>query len=317
MRYTEAERLRSEMGTVESFLAALPADAVLERLSWQSRLELLQARLAEVESKPQATPLSLTFRGTPVEGTRSIDATFASKALKSFVEATETVTASLVKADLRDHGPLPTAGGRALRVVDTAVGSFGFELELPPPAEAPQAVLPAVEVADPYVEAIATTLRLLDQAAREDDDAVSDLIAEIHPRAAAKVRAFAAVLDDHDARFAVAFRGKQVRLDAPEQVRRVMATLAESNISEQDETHQGTLLGVLPASRRFEARLAERGVVSGRVGQEVADIAAFKGQWENKEAQLTVRVVRFRSRIRYVLLDAVAPGEGVTGGGQG
>lgn len=227
MRYAEAERLRAEIGTVERFLAETPEDSIIERMSWESRLEVLRERLFEVEARPQPYPLSITFRGAPVDGTRSIDATFASKAVRAFVEATDTVTASLVTDDLRASGRLPGSGARSLRIVATAVGSFGFELELPPaPSEAPS-LFPS-EDADLHVAAIETTLRLLDEAATDDEAAISKRIAEIHPRAAAKVRAFASVLAENDALFAVSFRDEQVRFDSDAQVKRVLESLADA-----------------------------------------------------------------------------------------
>ena len=315
MRYTEAERLRAEIGTVERFLAETPEDSIIERMSWESRLEVLRERLAEVEARPQAHPLLITFRGAPVEGTRSIDATFASKAMRAFFKATDTVTASLVTDDLRDHGRLPGAGARSLRIVATAVGSLGFELELPPAPEVEtQKLLSPSEDADPHVEAITTTLRLLDEAATDDEDAISDLIAEIHPRAAAKMRAFASVLAEHDALFAVAFGDRQVRFDSHAQVKRVVESLAESDISEADETHTGTLLGVLPESRRFEARLADGQAVHGKVDRAVPDIATFKQRWENQAASLAFRVVRVRTRSRHILTGAKAPTDDGTEG---
>jgi hypothetical protein len=304
MRYTEAQRLRSEIGTVEGFLSALPEDAVLERMSWESRLTVLRERLTEVEAQPEAHPLTLVFRGAPVEGSRSIDATFASRAVKAFVEATDTVAASLLSDGLRDRGRLPGTGGRSLRIVDTTVGSFGFELELPPAAPAQQAALFPHDAPDPYVDAIVTTMKLLDQAARHDEDAISDLVAEIHPRAAAKVRGFAQVLAESGALFGAAFGDREVRFENNEEVGRVMTSLAESDISEDRETLGATLLGVLPESRRFEARLADRKVVQGTIDRAVADIDAFKARWENKEARLEFRVVRVRSRTRYVLTGA-------------
>lgn len=307
MRYTEAELLRSEIGTVERFLAETPETAIIMRMSWKSRLDVLRERLKDAEARPHAHPLSITFRGAPVDGTRSIDATFASKAVRAFVEATDMVTASLVSEHLSDRGPLPGEKSRSLRIVDTAHGSFGFELELPPAAEDAAQKLPFLpDEVDPYVEAIGTTLQLLGEAATDDEDAISDLIAEIHPRAASKVRAFANVLVENNALFAVAFRNKKVRFDTDAQVKRVVESLAESDISETDETHNGTLLGVLPESRRFEARLADGSLVRGRVDRSVTDIADFKRHWENREVHLTFRVVRVRTRSRYILTDAVA-----------
>ena len=305
MRYTQAQLLRSEISTVERFLAETPEDQLIMRKTWESRLKVLRERLVEAQALPQTHPLSITFRGKPVEGTRSINATFASEAVRAFVEATDTVTASLVTDDLRERGPLPGARDRSLRIVGTATGSFGFELELPPaPPEAPL-LFPSKSI-DPHVEAITTMLRLLDEAATGDEDAISDLIAEIHPRAAARVREFASVLVKNEALFAVTFLDRQVRFDRDAQVKRVVESLADSDISEDKETFTGTILGVLPESRRFEARLAAGQVVQGKVDRNVPDLAAFKQRWENREVNLTFRVVRVRTRRRYILIGAEA-----------
>lgn len=303
MRFTQEELLLSEIGTVERFLAETPEDSIIMRMSWKSRLEVLHERLAEAKARPQAYPLSITFRGAPVEGMRSIDASFAGKVVRAFVEATDTVTASCVSETLHDRGRLPGVGPRSLRIVDTAVGSFGFELELPP-APAEDGVPPISPGDDPYVGAIDTTLRLLEEAASEDEDAISDLVAEVHPRAAGKVRAFASVLAENDALFAVAFRGRQLRFDDIEQAKRVVASLAEADISEELQTHVGTVLGVLPESRRFEARLEGGELLQGKVDRSVADIAAFKKRWDGEAARLSFRVVGVRSQRRHVLTGA-------------
>lgn len=303
MRYTEAEHIRSEIGTVERFLEETPENSIIMRKSWESRLKVLRERLAEVEARPQAHPLSITFRGAPVDGSHSIDATFASKAVKAFVEATETVTASLVEKDLRDLGPLPGAGRRPLRIVDTALGSFGFELELPPPddLEDQNDLFPE---SDPHVEAITTTLKLLDEAASDDEDALSDLIAETHPRAAAKVHAFAKVLNESSALFAVAFGDIQVRFDNGEQVERVVTSLAASDISEEEQEHEGTIIGMLPKSRRFEAEMSDGSIIQGKLDRSIDDIAAFKSSWEGQLASLAFRVIRVRTRERFILTGA-------------
>ncbi|MCW8138430.1 MAG: hypothetical protein KIT58_05940 [Planctomycetota bacterium] len=277
------------------------------RLGLEHRLAEARKRLAASEEAPQPHPLSITFRGAPVEGSRSIDAGFATEAVKAFVDATSTVTASLVADELRDHGPLPLARDRSLRIVDTAIGSFGFELELPPPAADGQGDLIPQEAADPYVEAIATTLKLLGEAATDDDDAISDLVAEIHPRAAAKVRAFASVLAENDALFAVEFGARQVRFDNERQVKRVIEALADADISEKVEQHVGTILGLLPESRRYEARLADGRVLQGKVDRSVADIGVLKATWESRPATLRFRVIHVRTRRRFVLLAAAEP----------
>lgn len=309
MTRKELDHLRSEIGTLERFLAELSEDDVIERVQLDYRLTAARERLAAAETCPQAKSLPITFRGQPVEGTRSIDATFATQALKAFVEATDTVAASLVSDDLKGRGRLPGANERSLRIVDTAVGSFGFELELPPlsnngPVQAP--LLPEFAMADPYAEAINTTLALLGEAATDDEEAISDLIAKVHPRAATKVRAFAKVLADHNALFAAAFEGKQVQFDDDVQVRRVVEALNDDDISEDTEILSGILLGMLPQSREFEARLADNTVLKGKVDRGIDDISAFKTSWESVEASLHFRVIRVRATRRYVLTGAEA-----------
>ena len=308
MRGDSVASLASEVGLLKQLIAELGDDDYLERLGLEHRLKEAQERLEEVKSTPQPSPLVMTFRGKPVEGSKSIEATFAGKALTAFVDATKMVTASLVVENLRDQGPIPITGDRSLRVVDSAVGSFGFELELPPPAPTEDQMDLAFSAEDdPYAKAIDTTLRLLSEAATDDEDAISDLVAETHPRAAAKVCAFASLLADNDALLAVDFGSRRLRFDSPDQVKRVVESLAASDISEEPETYAGVILGVLPESRRFEARVAEKGVIQGKVGLEVADLLAFKQQWEGKAASLHFRVVRVRSRERFVLTGAEAP----------
>lgn len=312
MSNREFDWARSEVGTLERFLSELTEDDVIERVQLEQRLERARKRLAELEARPQPKGLPITFRGQPVEGTRSIDASFATQALKAFVEATDTVAASLVSDELKGRGRLPGVGGRSLRIVDTAVGSFGFELELPPPTEEEaQASLPLEgEEADPYAQAITTTLRLLDEASTSDEEAVSDLVAEIHPRAARKVAAFAKVLADHHALVAMTFEGRRVQFDDEAQVRRVVESLKDEDIDQEDETHEGTLTGILPHSRKFEAQLKSGALIEGRIDRSLSEIGEFKKRWENVKAELSFRVVRVRANRRYVLTGAASIDEG-------
>jgi hypothetical protein len=159
---------------------------------------------------------------------------------------------------------------------------------------------------DPYASAITTTLSLLEKAAAQDDEVMSELITDVHPRAAAKIRMFAEILANHDAGFAAEFEGGSVRLPSGEEARRVVVARRGEDIREDDEQHVGTLLGVLPESRQFECRLADGRVVRGKVDRAVSPIQDFKNAWENKKVILQFRVVSVRSRARYVLLSASA-----------
>lgn len=310
MSTKEREFLRSEVTTLEGLLGHLSKDRLIERIGFEERLRQAQERLARLEADPLAKALPITFRGAPVEGTRSIAAGFAAAALKAFIEATDTVAASLTSEGLKGRGRLPGAS-RSLRIIDTVQGSFGFELELPPPVtDSAQIPLPIPgEAQDPYARAIERTFELIKDAASSDDEGMSDLIAEIHPRAAAKVRAFAKVLSDHDAGFSAEFEGKSVHLNRGIEVEHVLDALKDEDIDEHSEEHSGILRGILPESRRFECRLDEGQLISGWVDRDLEDIGAFKTNWENKKARLTFRVVSVRTNRRFILVDAARPVE--------
>lgn len=308
MSSKERDFMRSEVTTLEALLSSLSVDRIIERIGIEERLRQARERLAEFETKPLAKSLPITFRGAPVEGMRSIDAGFASAALKAFIKATDTVTASLMSDELKSRGRLPSAG-RSLRIIDMAHGSFGFELELPPPVADSGQMQPRVlvEEPDPYVLAIETTFALIRGAVSSDDHSLSDLIVEIHPRAAATICAFAKVLSDHEAGFAAEFEGKRVQLNEPADVQRVLNALKKEDIREQTEEQVGVLLGILPDSRLFECRLTDRRLISGKIDRGVRDIRAFKTTWENNEALLTFRVVSVRENQRFILTAATDP----------
>ncbi|WP_213457536.1 hypothetical protein [Thiocapsa sp.] len=305
MSTKEREFLQSEVTTLEGLLGNLSEDRIIERIGFEERLRQSRDRLAVLEASALAKALPITFRGAPVEGTRSIAADFAAAALKAFIEATDTVAASLTAEGLKGRGRLPGAS-RSLRIIDTVQGSFGFELELPPPVtDSAQIQLPIPgEEQDPYARAIERTFKLIKDAVSSDDEGMSDLIAEIHPRAAAKVRAFAKVLSDHDAGFAAEFEGKRVNLNRGIEVEHVLDALRDEDIAERIEEHSGVLVGILPESRRFECRLDEGPLISGWIDRDIEDIGAFKTTWENKKARLSFRVVSVRTNQRFILVDA-------------
>jgi len=300
MSAKEHDFLRSEVATLEGLLNSLSEDRVIERIGLQERFAEARKRLTALEGQALAKLLPITFRGKPVEGMESIDAGFASAALKAFVEATDTVAASLTD-DLKGRGRLPSTHQRSLRIIDTARGSFGFELELPP-AECGQSTLFDEDEKDPYERAIETTFALIENAAESDEDGMSDLIAEIHPRAAAKVEAFAKVLWDHGAQFAAEWEHKQVALREPADVQRVLEALKAEDMGEREESLPGRLLGILPETRRFECRLDDGRLLTGKIDRSLTDIGAFKQGLESHAALLQFRIVTVRRNERFILM---------------
>lgn len=121
--------IASEIRELENLLAAISEGNVIERMSLESRLESAKAALAGL---PQqfAPKARLTFRGKPVFGSHGIAADFGGKAAGAFSDAFAAVAAGLSEG-LRYMGPIPNRDKNQLLITGTAIGSFGFEFELP------------------------------------------------------------------------------------------------------------------------------------------------------------------------------------------
>lgn len=307
MSRRELDELRAEVAHLEEILAGMALGRIIERRGFEARLEEVRARAAELEKLPLAKPVVLTFRGGPVDGSRSIVADFAGRALAAFSESVEMVVASL-GTDLRGSGPVPGAGKRPLRVVSTATGSFGFELELPARSledEAAGQLEMPLEGPDPHAMAITSVLDLVEEAGGTDEDGLSDRIADIHPRAAAKVRAFVQIVDQADAVFAAEFEGKRLRIDDRRGMRRVLEALKSEDIEEREIEQRGTLIGVLPDARQFEVHLEDGGLIlRGKLARTIEDALGFRRGVQDRPAILRLREVRVRDRKRYILLSA-------------
>lgn len=291
--------LASELAMLEDMLANIEEGRVIERGGLAARRDAIRDELARL---PQAYPtVSLTFRGAPVEASRSILAEFGGRAVALFTEAVATVAASLT-TELGSAGPLPGGSDRQLRIVGTAIGSFGFELELPP---AEPGLLDHF-FPDPVAEAVDTTLSLIDQAMVGDEDALSEVFSTIHPRAAGKVQDFVRLAVDRHALFSLRFGDKRVVVPDEEAGRRVVKALRTDELQQKDIGLDATLTGILPNARDFECRVEiveEAEVLRGKIDR-LADISALKALVD-RPVRLRLRETRLRAaHPRYVLLAA-------------
>jgi len=123
--------LNSEAHELQSLLANIPKDNVIERMSLEARLRSVQSKLEKVDKHAHRQKARLTFRGKPVVDSHGIAADFGAKAANAFSEAFVAVAAGLAE-NLKHIGPLPNKEKHQLLITGTAIGSFGFEFELPP-----------------------------------------------------------------------------------------------------------------------------------------------------------------------------------------
>jgi hypothetical protein len=295
--------LLAERKFLRARLAQLPESARVMRINTQSHLRGIEQRLAnEPTDGREPAHVRLTFNGRPVVGSHGIFAEFAMRAVNSFTEAVSAVAASL-SAPLAAMGPIPNREQHQLLITNTALGSFGFELEEYQDVQA----LP--EEASPVAEAVERTQALL-QGTLGTDDQLADSAADTDPRALDKVRTFLQILADYEATCAVQYRDRSFRFADVGQVRNSLARLSQENLQEAEQVLQGEFQGVLPKGRTFEFKLAgDGGVVRGKIGPAIQNAAELNARL-NQTVTIRVMVTRVgNGRSRYLLM-ATPPGTG-------
>lgn len=262
----DRQHLLAEQNFLREQLTGLPASARLTRMSTESRLRSIETQLAEMPvNEREIARARLTFNGAPVIGSHGIFADFGMRAVSSFTDAVASVAASLT-APLASMGPIPNRDQNQLLITNTAVGSFGFELE-----EFSGAQLP-FEEESPVGIALDRTQALLQGTLGNDED-LADIASETDPRALDKIRAFLKVLVDSDAVCTLQYRGRGVRFTDVGQVRSSLERLGADNLRETQQRLQGEFIGALPKSRTFEFKLAgDEIIIRGKVATSILNV---------------------------------------------
>jgi hypothetical protein len=303
VNYDEFLLLSSEVKQLESMLEEIPASNVINRLGLESRLKRVKAAVAGFNSDALPKKARLTFRGRPVIGSHGVSADFASRASSFFTDAFSAVLAGL-NENLRYMGPIPDKQRHQLLITGTAIGSFGFEYELPkaneqdPPGQAVFFSAPAQpEIAMDKIE------KLFEVASSGTDDDIAELVDEIHPRAVKKAAEFLQYLSDQGAWCALEFKETHFRFTGPDQVRTSADRLKSNNIKENEETFYGEFQGVLPKGRTFEFKLRDQdGVLKGKVGPQIEDADVLNREFLHKLVTARFHVIQVgQGRPRYTL----------------
>ena len=338
MNLHEYRHLQAERDTLASFLAELPEESVIERMSLEARKEKIEQMIASW-TPPSREPARarLTFRGKPVVGTHGIFADFGAVVVKAFVDAVAAIGTSQ-KTKLGAYGRLPNRGDYQLIITDTALGSFGFELE-----EVPRTgFFPEVS---PVESAIKQTMSIL-KATVGTDETLTDATADAAPRALKLLGTFLKKLADKEAVCALEFKDDMFRFSNVDQVRQSESRLIRNNIyrivgvqsinqpdgeepdsvlrfsdvsqDRQNESRSiqeniddegqeiaGHFRGVLPTNRTFEFLDKATGeVISGRIDSAIEDVDVDEiNNILNHPANIKVRPGRVGTARRdYVLL---------------
>lgn len=297
--------IASEIKELEAILASIPEEDVIDRMSLESRLEAAKEALAAQPRRPTAKA-RLTFRGKPVFGSHGITADFGAKAAGAFSDAFAAVAASLSES-LRAMGPIPNRDRNQLLITGTAIGSFGFEFELPSPQ---QPSLFPDEDAENAMAKIQTLFRLT---AEGSDDEMAEIIEEVHPRAVKKIYEFLDVLVQQQAWCGLEFADHFFRYSNYDQLKTSSERLKDDNIQERQEEFRGEFQGVLPAGRSFEFKLSDQdGVIRGKIDLAIEDPHILNRLWLHRPVTVQVNVMQVgqgRPRFTLMSLDHLQAGD--------
>lgn len=296
----------SEVRELEELLAAIPEKNVIERMSLEGRLKDVKKELEEMSPYEEAPTARLTFGGLPVFDGHGIKADFGAKATKAFADAFAAVVAGL-SGKLSDTGPIPQGDENKLVITGTAIGSFGFELELPASTQ------PVPDKFEKTKEAMSKIGEFFRMTVQGSDDNLAEIIEEVHPRAGKKICEFLEILVGQHAWCGLEFGDRYFRYTDCAQVKKACARMREDNIHESMESFHGEFRGVLPGGRKFEFKLDNQNeMIQGKIDASIPNPDIVNRQWLYKPAKITLKVARVgQSRPRFTLmsLDDLSPVE--------
>ncbi|MER2507230.1 MAG: hypothetical protein ABTQ27_00560 [Amaricoccus sp.] len=293
----ERQSLLSEIKELDSLLSSIPEENVIERVGFEVRLKRARAALERLGLSSEPEQTRLTFRGAPVFRSHGVAADFGAKASGYFAEAFAAILAGM-RDKLRYMGPIPDKTGNQLLITGVAVGSFGFEFELP--------------TLDPNLfsesggaeEAMEILLLLFEKSAEGTDDEIAEIVCSVHPRAVKKVVEFLEFMTKRGAWCGLEFKNHFFRYSDLEQLQYAKARLSEGNIKNTTELYEGRFEGSLPKPRTFQFLPADDDTpIIGRFDANI-DPHAINREWLGRLVSVQFDVVQVgQGRPRFTLLD--------------
>lgn len=295
MNRTEFTHAQAEISFLDR-IAQKPGLSDLARLSLESRKNQVSASLRDPDRGAFAPAKAIvTYRGAPVHGVHGIVAEFGSAATTKFSDAIAAIAASL-SGILNDFGPIPNKAQNQILITGTALGSFGFEFEEAPAAEAQ---LP-LEGTTPVSQAFELVAELL-EASTKGDEELSEPASRLGTRAIAMVSEYLDKLIAYEAYCSVSTQDQIFAFSSVDQVRISRSRLSTDNITERFVEFSGEFLGVFPAERRFEFKTQDGEVLHGRISADVENPAEINTRLNQLfTIKLNARTVG-KGRPRYTL----------------
>ena len=290
-------QLLGERNALQRMIEETPLEDVLDRGSLTARFEEIEHRIAEAKvDEREPVRARITFNGRPVVDSYGIFADFGTKAISAFNEAVTAVAASLA-GSLAAKGPIPNREQHQLLITNTALGSFGFELEEYRTGQLPLDEKSTLDLA------LECTQNLLQGSINADDELLADTASELDQRALDKVRDFVGTLAENEAVCTLQYRNQFFRFADVGQVRRSLERISRDNLHESEQVLRGEFQGVLPKRRTFEFQLAGTDqVIVGKVAPALGAADEINNHL-HREVEIRAMVTRVgNGRPRYLLL---------------
>jgi len=256
------ERQKAEL---EALVGEADTDGdVVGRLNFQRRLNVVSEELEALRRKDdKVAEVALLFDGAPVDGARTIDATFAAQALSYFQSIVTALFASNLKGELAQRGKIKGSELAALNIRGIATGSFGFVLE-EKNARQTSAVKTTIR------ESLEEATSLFEELTQiEEDDFLID-IDDVNPRVFNALGKFFSHLEKNEASLKANLPDRQMVFDRTG-IERAYRRISETNVRIDAVEWIGTLVGLSPIKRTFDfKRDGADEIVSGKFSHQVS-----------------------------------------------
>ena len=288
MTYNEYIWYRSEIYTLESLLSRLAEDRVILRIGYEDRLQRARQKLEGVLPPPRPKKIEVSFTGEPVQSHYGIDANFAAESIAIISDAVRLATAGAT-GELKPTGQIPRNTMGQPIITGVALGSFGFEMELPIPEGDPHGFS--------YPEQATQRIQTLLTSANEaSDEQLYNAAMAIHPRAVNKTGGLVDFMRKRNAQLVIQYQDRKVELSTRDDIERVAKRLNPANVEDRTTEVTGTLIGILPATRQFELAHFDGTSIQGRIAQEIEDPYLTAREFTNQQVSATIRTIRIGRR---------------------
>jgi len=298
MNNQEYLMLSSEINQLQTLIDEMPEYRIFEKKALQARQKKLEEKLSKINEEALSQKAVVTFRGEPVFGSHGILADFASKASGSFTDAVTAIAASL-DDNLAYKGRIPNKKENQLIITNIARGSFGFEFEVPR-----NGIDTLIPESTSIEQALDSLQGLLDSTLLDDEEKITDIVEEIHPRAVSKVVEFLETLKSNHAWFAYEFGERKVFFKNISDIDKAILILDIDNIKEDEEIYSGEFQGILPGRRTFEFLTSNKEIIVGKIGSEIKDPDVLNREYLHKRITIRLDTTQVgQAKPRYMLKD--------------